>query len=629
MQSLTVLKTVLLSALLSCFLFVGCMGTAHAADVDGIIEPTLVYSPTPTSSKNSSLDILAKSSVFEQKSKDNIIEVFLFDKTPLSDILHMIAEMTGQNVVATPEIQSMPISLFLRNVTAFTALEVICKNYNLWFTEQNNIVSVMTIDEYGRELTLRRDEQTAVFNLKYASCITVAEAIANVFGTRVYVTSPEEVASFGHIGTDEYPSIGDEPDASVESDDTDNRIVSNSKNKGQIFTDEERMLMMTTLRENRYAPEAVLEKQIGGARALMTMFPRNNSIIIRAVDTNLIRDVRNLIADLDTPTKQLLLEVKVLKVELTDNMESFFNLSAASSDGKVSASTSSALATSTGSTFTFGYLNNNISANLKLLESEGRVRTMNTPLMLVANNAAGKYFQGKDTPVRTGYTYTSAQYNSDGAQTAAAQLTTDYDEEEVGFTLEIAPSINEDRTVTMKINAEISTLVIGGGPDFSYYMENEGQTGQTDTVEKTEIENIILGMDGQTLILGGLVEETLSDLEDKVPVLGDIPILNFFFKNTTKTASRSETVLLITPHIMMSPQEAEEVSNRVLAKNSQHPFQTQGVTQLLEIDEATDMVSPTLKGKAGQTPFPFNIGRAIRKLMNGSRTGGSIVELGA
>ncbi|MFI3270994.1 MAG: hypothetical protein R3Y11_02670 [Pseudomonadota bacterium] len=626
MHPLKALKAVLVCALLSVFLFVGFMGhvgQVYAQDVTGVTEPTLVYSPTPTSSKNSSLDILAKSSVFEEKSKDNVIEVFLFDKTPLSDILHMIAEMTGQNVVATPEIQSLPISLFLRNVTAFTALEVICKNYNLWFTEQNNIVSVMTIDEYGRELTLRRDEQTAVFNLKYASCITVAEAIANVFGTRVYVTSPEEVASFGHIGTDDYPSIGDEPDASVESDDTDNRVLSKSKSTGESFSADDRALMASTLRDNRYSPEAVLQKQIGGARALMTMFPRNNSIIIRAVDTNLIRDVRTLIADLDTPTRQLLLEVKVLKVSLSDSMESFFNLSAASSSGATTASILGASSSST-STFSFGYLDNTISASLKMLESEGRVRVMNTPLMLVANNAAGKYFQGYTTSVRTGYTVTAG--TTTDFSTTSSVVTPDYDEEDVGFTLEIAPSINEDRTVTMKIVAEISSII--DGPEFTYVYEGEARTGPTDTIETTELENIILGMDGQTLILGGLVEETLSDLEDKVPVLGDIPILNFFFKNTTKEASRTETVLLITPHIMMSPQEAQEVSNRVLAKNSQHPYQTQGVTQLFEIDEATDMVKSTLQGKAGETPFPFNIGRAIRKLVSGSRSGGSIVELG-
>ncbi len=567
-----------------------------------------------------------------------IVEVFQFDKTPLSEILRLISEMTGQNVVATPEVQNLPISIYLKSVTPILALEVICKTYNLWFSEQHNIIRVMKVEEYGRELTLRRDEQTRVFNLKYASCITVGETIKNVFGTRVDLTNPENVASYGHVGTDEFPEIGAElkkegTDGDISEENFERKEKGVTELAGLKLDEVDVARMARLLREGgEFTPEMLLERQIGQARALMTIFPRNNSVIIRSVDSGLLKEVGELIAQIDTPTRELLLEVKILGITLDDGIESFFDLSFSQTNtganSTVGLLSQAASLTPSPSSFAFSFINDKIDANLRMLEREGKVTELNTPMMFVANNAAGKFFQGAEMPIREGYTVTQPQFSESGTQISPAQVSTTYRTEEVGFRLEIAPSINADRTVTMKIMTEMSTPGIGEGPDFDYSINGVSRTGQTDTIITTELEAIVMGMDGQTLILGGLIEENITDTEEKVPILGHIPILGFLFTDTVKTAQRKELIMLVTPHIIMTPHEAATLKSKVLANNSSHPYETQGKDKLLQLDEKTGILEPVVKGALGKTPFPFNIGKAVRKLAYGNRTRGALVEIG-
>ncbi len=567
------------------------------------------------------------------------VEVFQFNKTPLSEILQMISEMTGQNVVATPEIQNMPISLFLKNITPILALEVICKTYNLWFTEQDKVIRVMKVEEYGRELTLRRDEQTRVFNLKYASCFTVGEAIQNVFGTRIELTNPEQTESYGHVGTDEFPEIGENVDADITDTEADESALDYDEREDGItelagvkMDEEDLGRMARLLREgSEFTPEMLLERQIGQARALMTIFPRNNSVIVRSVDSNLLAEVGHLIEQIDTPTRELFLEVKILGVTLEDGMESFFDidfLPFMRTGTSLSLAARAASLTQSPPSFAFSFINDVIGLRLELLETEGRVTELSTPMMLVANNAAGRFFQGMEIAIREGYTVTQPQFNADGAQIAPGTVSTTYSREDIGFTLEIAPSINEDRSVTMKVMTEISRAGIGLGPEFEYVLNNESRTGQTDTIITTEIEDIVVAMDGQTIVLGGLIADNIVESEEKVPILGDIPILSFFFSNKVRTTERTELIMLITPHIIMTPYEAQKIRESVLPRLAGHPTVTQGKDKLLQLDEKTGVLESTIEGALGETPFPFNAGRELQKLIYGNRTRGAIVELG-
>ncbi|MCK4690687.1 MAG: hypothetical protein KAT20_02700 [Desulfuromonadales bacterium] len=354
--------------------------------------------------------------------------------------------------------------------------------------------------------------------------------------------------------------------------------------------------------------EALLQFQVGQALGLLTVFPRNNAIIARSVDTRLLDDVEAFVKELDTPTRQVMLECKILEIALGDGFDSFFDISVTPGGkfyGRDDVGRPTDLRPDTKgitgidllnvpslaeSTLKFVFIDKQLQARFEMLEKTDRVRKIATPLALCANNASAKFFQGVESPVRKGYTVTDERRDAEGNVTASASVKTDYSMEELGVTLEIAPLINMDRTVTLKIATEVSTLNLGGGPPFNYTVGGVPQVGQTDTMQKTVIEDIIVAMDGQTLALGGLIQEEDIKFIKKVPVLGDIPLLNFFFRSTGIKKEQKEIVFCITPHIIMAPDETEAVNERIMKDLSEHPFYREGSKRILRYDRDGDAV---------------------------------------
>lgn len=541
--------------------------------------------------------------------------VFDFREAPLSEVLRVFTETTGSNVVSSPEIQDMKVSLFLEEVKPRQALEVLCKNYNLWYVDEGRVIRIMKVEEYGRELMLRRDEETRVLNLKYASCLSLAEMIAGVFGERIQYTPPETTESYGHVGTDALPEIGAELDVSEARSSAARRGKRSagdaSIDAGGISLEEQDLVRMRELAASRGKVSAgdLVEYQVGQAFVSLTVFPRNNAIVIRSVDRILLDDIAELIHELDTPTREVLLECHVLEVALNDGFDSFFNLSftpgadlKVTRDGEggktgeiirdvaggitgIDLTNAASLADSTAKLM---LIDRSVQASMELLEKEGRLHKVASPVMLCANNAAARFFQGSKTPVRKGYSVVEARTNSNGDITSPATVKTDYKEEELGFSLEITPSINKDGTITLKIVTELGEVDKGAGPEFNYVINGKPQVGKTDTIETTRIEDIIVGMDRQTLALGGLVrEEDGSDLR-KVPFFGDVPLLGYLFRDKSTASRRTEIIFCITPHIIMSPDAGHAVNQDLLRQLSDHPYIVSGEKRLLRHDPATD-----------------------------------------
>lgn len=558
--------------------------------------------------------------------KADDIAVFDFKEAPLADVLKVFTGLTGKNVVATPEIQGLPISLYLEKVSAMDALETLCKNYNLWYAQERNVIRVMKVEEYGRELVLRRDEKIRIFNLRYASCLAVADMAARIYGERVDYEAPDDMESYGHIGTDEFPDIGEEMDIEGDEDSSRDRTTSRKRRLGEKVIEAGGVEMeqqdLTRLRQllatgGPVSAEALLGYQVGQATARLTVFPRNNTVLVRSVDARLLDDIAELIRQVDTPTRQVLLEAKILEITLGDGFDSFFDLSL-TPGGTVDASSESAInnvvrndrglvgmdlvnaESLAEASLKFLFIDKTIQAQIEMLEKTGRVRRISTPLMLCANNASAKFFQGVASPVRSGYTVTEEQRDDENNVTSPASVSTDYKEEELGITLEVSPLINEDRTITLKIKSEVSTLNLGGGPDFNYTVNGTAQIGETDSVNKTEIEDIIVAMDGQTLALGGLVQEEEVEDVSKVPLLGDVPLLGLLFRSESTSKEQTEIVFCLTPHIMMSPLENSDINEQVLRNVSEHPYYRNGRKRLLRYDADQDALETRTTVQNGQ-----------------------------
>ncbi|MBI1908893.1 MAG: type II secretion system secretin GspD [Deltaproteobacteria bacterium] len=137
--------------------------------------------------------------------------------------------------------------------------------------------------------------------------------------------------------------------------------------------------------------------------------------------------------------------------------------------------------------------------------------------------------------------------------------TQSFTREPIGLTLELTPQINEGDTVKLKLKQKKSDILNTSGPLTAV----AGPSTKERSVETTVMAN-----DGQTIVIGGLLEDTLKTEINKVPLLGDIPILGWLFKNRTKKKVKSNLLVFITPYIIRDVNDFNKILQRKIEERN-------------------------------------------------------------
>ncbi len=208
---------------------------------------------------------------------------------------------------------------------------------------------------------------------------------------------------------------------------------------------------------------------------------------------------------------------------------------------------------------------------MQLLESKNCVTALATPLILTANNEVSRIFVGDTLPFTVGFT-PSQVLSSVGAVNGAVAATPITELRDVGQSLLITPNINADRTVTLRVVEENSERVLGGSSIPVPSSTGSGVTDiSVDTVRRRTISGTVVAQDGMAVALGGLIEESVNDARDQVPVLGNIPGLGLLFRRQAQSRSRSELVVIVRPYVFNTPTESAATSEFMLGELSTHP----------------------------------------------------------
>ncbi|ERP31229.1 type II secretion system protein GspD [Chitinivibrio alkaliphilus] len=523
--------------------------------------------------------------------------------TPVREVARMLTSQTPYNIVVSSSVASREVSLYMEDVSLTEFVEALCLGYGMWYNRSGGMIRLMSLEEYADGLVFGRDEQLYRFPLRYASSIGIAGVLSQLYGDRLEYASPSDIESFSHVGTDAFPNIGAVPGVTA-AQGGERRRASQRQQQGDGVFDiggvevSEAELQQLLATQKHLAREQLVEDRIGRTDAFMTVFLRDNSILLRTVDADLAREVEGLIADLDSPTRQVLLEMNILEIVLRDGSESFVDLSLTpggrvNDEGEVMRQLQGIRGvdmvnrgTLQENSFSMAYVNDFIQARLEVLEMEDRVKKVGSPLMLCANNAPARIFQGVETPIRRGYSVTTAK-NRDGNITNE-YLEIDMANEEVGVSLEISPSINYDSTVTLKIHAEMSSVLQGGGPEIPYVIGGSAQLGRTDAIRRTQLNSIVAARDQQSIALGGLIEDEEIFGEKRVPLLGRIPLLGFFFRSRNESKERREIVFMITPHLIFSPADGGKVHGDFFKDVSAHPRFVHDEQRILDYNEGAN-----------------------------------------
>jgi len=254
-----------------------------------------------------------------------------------------------------------------------------------------------------------------------------------------------------------------------------------------------------------------------------------------------LRRIREMLAEVDVEPLQVLLEVTVMEATLTEetkfgiDWKNIPGTSVSLGDDGFLQSGFAPQVTGGASGISIGVTFDNISALITALETVSDVTIMANPKILALNKQAGKLSIGKEE----GY-QSLTNVSEGGTSTQEVEFL------ESGTVLEFRPFIGKDGLIRMEIRPEQSNGEIKNYGDA--YLPNKS---------KTEVVTNVMVRDGQTIVLGGLFKESTNLSHSQVPILGDIPIIGELFRGVSDSSSRVELIILITPHIIQRPEQAQ------------------------------------------------------------------------
>ncbi len=190
------------------------------------------------------------------------------------------------------------------------------------------------------------------------------------------------------------------------------------------------------------------------------------------------------------------------------------------------------------SKFTDIVMNAQLGTILKFLETQGDVHSVSNPKVLTLNNQAAMITVGKQYFYKIQNSTTLS--NTGGSTVAQNEI---IDSVFAGILLDITPEIAADGTITLKINPSVSDTVTPVSND------NVNRTMPPD-LERRQMASVVTVKDGAHVILGGLITDRIQNETNKVPILGNIPILGYAFKYDEKTDEKIELVIIVTPHLV-------------------------------------------------------------------------------
>ena len=284
----------------------------------------------------------------------------------------------------------------------------------------------------------------------------------------------------------------------------------------------------------------------------------NNALIIVATPRE-YEVIQPVIKQLDILPLQVLIDATIVSVKLTDTLKYgiqwFLDHEGSSlSSGDGPATLGSILAPSVTATASGGltaiYNSGVVNALLSAQATKGNVNVISSPSLMVLNNQEAKINVGDQVPLQTSSTSVPIAGGNNGA-TLAQSNQIQY--KDTGVTLEVTPRVNANGMVIMEISQIVSSVVPQA--------DVAGGVTTTATINKKEIESSVAVLDGETIVLGGLIDNNNSNNKGGIPWLHELPWIGPLFGNTNRENTKNELVVLITPRVVKSRQDSRLISH--------------------------------------------------------------------
>lgn len=250
---------------------------------------------------------------------------------------------------------------------------------------------------------------------------------------------------------------------------------------------------------------------------------------------------------LDAAPLQVLLEAAIAEVTLTDNLkygvQYFFQPN--TQNQIVLSDSASAAITPAFPGFSYAYSSgNNIKIILDALQSLTHIEVVSSPQLMVLNNQAATLQVGDRVPI---VTQQAQQTTSD-----TAPIINSIEYEDTGVILKVTPRVNRGGMVMMDISQEVSQV-----------SDTSASPVPSPTIQERKINSSVAVQDGETVVLGGLISDSRTRGKTGIPFLQSIPVLGNLFRDTSDNTTRTELMVLITPHVVDNTQKARKITEEL------------------------------------------------------------------
>lgn len=452
--------------------------------------------------------------------------------TTVGEFVDQLSEECGMSVIVTdPEAEKILAKgmnkTFLKNMTINEVLDLIVKENNLQYTLSNNVlkISYLATKTYNIDyiISQRKGENKTDVTLSSSTSTTATGATSATGGTQGGATSES--------GT---------------------KIIS---------TDE--VLFWEALDKEI---ESVLNRPEDGYVAQIPMINKNAGLITVTATGPQIKRLDKYLDDLQKKMQtQVLIDVKMYSVVFSDasstgidwsqlyalqniglgfnsynakNVSTFTGTSKNNIIADIETVTMGNVPRTIGSIFQIG-AQGSLSEVIKFLKTQGDVYSISNPKVMTLNNQPALVTAGTELFYKIRNTTTVSSAGSQPVQDATDIVNSVFS----GVLLDITPEISTDGTITLRINPSISETASAINTDNS-------QRDMPPDLSRRQLSSVVSVKDGSRVILGGLITTKNVQNDNKVPLLGDIPLLGYLFKREGMSKQTEEIVIIIEPHIV-------------------------------------------------------------------------------
>jgi type II secretory pathway component GspD/PulD (secretin) len=239
----------------------------------------------------------------------------------------------------------------------------------------------------------------------------------------------------------------------------------------------------------------------------------------------------------------------------------------------------------------FTYIANDVAGNIKLqlqsLASQNKAKILSSPHIMVSDNREARIQVGDQVPIATSTTTTTAQAGVVPSVTSTIQY------KDTGTILKVKPQVNDSGLISLEVSQEVS--------DFT----TQSLFGSDQIIiSKREAETNLVVHDGQTIVIGGLIKDKTTKGRSGIPFLSKIPLLGYLFGGTTQTEDRTELIILLTPYVVRSQNEAGVITEGYLRrlKGVHSEMDIKKSQIILEKDKKEEGAAKPAGGGSGDTP---------------------------